>query len=92
MATISDMLGATGSTTQTTASTDSGRLGKDEFLNLLVTQLQYQDPLNPTDNETFITQAAMFSQLEQLTKLVDLAQELVDQNQAAGTAQTSRTA
>jgi flagellar basal-body rod modification protein FlgD len=41
-------------------------LGKDEFLNLLVTQLQHQDPLNPMDSTAFTSQLAEFSALEQL--------------------------
>ena len=39
-------------------------LGKMEFLNLLTTQLRYQDPLNPVDNTQFIAQLAQFSALE----------------------------
>jgi len=39
-------------------------MGKDQFLNLLVTQLKYQDPLNPAQDTEFITQLAQFSQLE----------------------------
>lgn len=44
-------------------------LGKTEFLNLLMTQMSNQDPLNPTDNEAFIQQLTMFANLEQLTNL-----------------------
>ena len=36
------------------------------FLQLLVAQLQNQDPLNPTDSTTFVTQLAQFSELEQV--------------------------
>jgi len=44
-------------------------LGKDAFLELLVTQMQYQDPLEPVDNTQMIAQLAQFSSLEQMQNL-----------------------
>ncbi|MGE5613916.1 MAG: flagellar hook capping FlgD N-terminal domain-containing protein [Bacillota bacterium] len=51
------------------SSRNTGELGKDDFLNLLVMQLRYQDPLNPTDDKEFIGQMAQFSALEQMQNL-----------------------
>jgi flagellar basal-body rod modification protein FlgD len=44
-------------------------LGRDAFLNLLVTQLRHQDPLQPQADGEFIAQLAQFSSLEQLTQI-----------------------
>lgn len=44
-------------------------LGKDAFLKLMITQLQYQDPLEPMDNQESIAQMAQFSALEQMQNL-----------------------
>jgi flagellar basal-body rod modification protein FlgD len=65
--TFSSSAGATGSTgsgSQTTT-TDNSQVTKNEFLQLLVAQIQNQDPLNPTDGVQFLTQLAQFQQLEQ---------------------------
>lgn len=61
----------TSTTTQatTTSTKKSTELGKDQFLQLMVKQLQYQDPLNPTDNQQFLAQMAQFSALEQMQNL-----------------------
>jgi flagellar basal-body rod modification protein FlgD len=39
-------------------------LGQEDFLRILLTQLQFQDPLKPIDNQQFIAQLAQFSSLE----------------------------
>jgi flagellar basal-body rod modification protein FlgD len=44
-------------------------LGENAFLQLLVTQLQHQDPTQPMDDTTFIAQLAQFSSLEKLTSI-----------------------
>ena len=44
-------------------------LGKDAFLQLLVTQLQHQDPLDPQDNSEFLAQLAQFTSLESLQQI-----------------------
>ena len=51
-----------------TESKAKNELGKDAFLQLLVTQMKYQDPLNPSSNTEYIAQLATFSQLEQNAK------------------------
>jgi flagellar basal-body rod modification protein FlgD len=48
---------------------DLQNIGKTEFLNLLVAQLQHQDPLDPLKNEQFVAQLATFSSLEQLIEI-----------------------
>jgi len=53
-------------TTATTARVPDNSLGRDAFLKLLVTQMQYQDPLNPMDNSQMLSQMAQFSALEQM--------------------------
>jgi flagellar basal-body rod modification protein FlgD len=53
------------------AATGNQSLGKDAFLQLLVTQLQNQDPLSPQDNGAFVAQLAQFSSLEGINTLND---------------------
>lgn len=55
----------------------SPELGKDEFLKILMTQLQNQDPTSPMDNSQFISQMASFSQLEQTMNMANSIDWLV---------------
>lgn len=56
----------------------SSSLGKDDFLRLLVTQLTYQDPINPVADQEFIAQLAQFSALEQMHNVARQVERLAD--------------
>lgn len=47
------------------------QLGQDTFLKLLVTQLRYQDPMNPADSQQFLAQTAQFTSVEKLEEIAD---------------------
>ena len=48
----------------TSAAAQTPNIGEDDFLRILLTQLQFQDPLKPVDDEQFVAQLAQFSALE----------------------------
>jgi flagellar basal-body rod modification protein FlgD len=65
-----------GQSQSTTSNVES--VNKDEFLQLLVAQLQNQDPLDPVDNKDFLAQLATFSSLEQLIGINEEVSKLAE--------------
>ena len=55
--------------TTSTTKTNNNSMDKEAFLKLLVAQMQYQDPLEPTSNTEYIAQYAQFSQVESLQNM-----------------------
>lgn len=72
------------STKQDTSVKSAQELGQSEFLKLLVTQLENQDPMNPMDNQQFIAQLATFSSLEQLISINKAVMKLAGTSQQTG--------
>ncbi len=61
-------------------SKEASSLGKDDFLQLLVAQMKYQDPMEPTSNTEYIQQYATYSELEQMMNM----SETMDLQRASG--------
>lgn len=61
-----------------TTTEKSDKMGKDEFLKLMVTQLKNQNPLDPMDNKEFISQTAQFTSLEQMSNVNTNMKELLN--------------
>ena len=57
--------------------TNVNGLGRDAFMNLLVTQMQHQNPLEPQADGEFLAQLAQFSSLEQLQGINDNISKLM---------------
>ncbi len=72
-----DAIGSAGATNLQASS-----LGMEDFLKILLTQLTYQDPLKPMDNQQFMAQMAQFTSLEQTQQLNNKIATLIT-NQAA---------
>ena len=69
----------------TTATTGSDS-DKEMFLNLMVAQLRYQDPLNPTDSGQFLSQNAQFTALEKMQDVADQTASLLSAQISFGAA------
>lgn len=76
-----------------TTSGSGGTMGKNEFMTLLLTQLQHQDPLNPMQPHEFASQLANFSSVEQLSSLnSSMAAQLSAVQMSAALSKTSLSA
>ena len=63
-------VGSSYTTTTTQSASNSGnKLGKDAFLQILVSQLKYQDPMSPMKADEMLSQLSQLTQVEQLTNL-----------------------
>lgn len=68
---------------------NSNELGQDVFLELMITQMQNQDPLSPQDNSEFVAQLAQFSSVEGLDKLNNTMDDFVGSFQSSQALQAS---
>jgi flagellar basal-body rod modification protein FlgD len=71
------------------AKTSGNTLGQDAFLNLLITQLKNQSPLDPQDNTAFVAQLAQFSSLQGITNLNTTMSSLSNSMQSSQALQAS---
>ena len=64
--------------------TPTSQSDKEMFLNLMVAQLRYQDPMNPSDSAEFLAQSAQFTSLEKLQDVADQTAALLSSSVAFG--------
>ncbi len=73
-------------------------LGQNAFLQLMMTQMEYQDPLEPQDNSQFLAQLAQYTSVEQMTNVatedqqVAQAMSVLEAHQLLGTSVTVQNA
>jgi flagellar basal-body rod modification protein FlgD len=75
-----DGVNSIGSAYYSTGGQDNSIMGKDDFLQLMLTQLKNQDPLNPMEGTEFAAQLAQFTSLEQLMNLNDAMETSINAN------------
>jgi flagellar basal-body rod modification protein FlgD len=78
---------AIGLSNATTSTPQAASIGQDDFLRIMLTQLRFQDPLKPVDNQQFVAQLAQFSALEinrQQSEKIDTLLTIQGANQAIG--------
>lgn len=74
---------STASSAEAEAVNPKGELGKNAFLQLMVAQLQAQNPLEPSNGTEYISELAQFSQLEQTTNLAQSSSQSVTAQRVA---------
>ena len=77
---VDDMTASANSLSSETNKTGEQNLGKMDFINLLVAEMQYQDPLEPSSNTDYVAQMAQFSQVDALNAM----QQSMKNMQASG--------
>lgn len=65
---------------QNTNTASRSNINQDEFIRLFLTQLQFQDPLEPVDNREFLSQLAQFTALEQSRQTSQNTTDLLSMN------------
>lgn len=75
---------ADGTTSTTSSGLPTSQSLNNMFLQLLVAQLQHQDPLNPLDPSQFVGQLAQFSELSEVTQIYQLLQQAVPGTAGSG--------
>ncbi len=92
---MDEVAALTPTTESSTTTLEQAGLDRDAFLTIFLTQLQYQDPLDPQDSSELSAQLATFSQLEQsvvqVSELRNINDRLEDLIEAANRAQTPPT-
>jgi flagellar basal-body rod modification protein FlgD len=77
-----DAIGSTLNPTDT-ATTSQNTVNQSDFIKLFLAQLQFQDPLQPVDNQEFLAQLAQFSNLQQTQQTSQNTQGLLVMNSSA---------
>jgi len=80
---IADIIAGNQNSTSKTvsAATNSTSSDKDMFLKLLLAQMKYQDPMNPTDSSQYLSQMAQFTQVEKLDDVATNTSDLLTASQ-----------
>jgi flagellar basal-body rod modification protein FlgD len=70
-------------TTEATPENPGATLGKNGFLQLMIAQLQAQDPLQPTESSAYVGELAQFTELEQVTNLAQTSSQAAEAQNVA---------